>query len=147
MLLQEAGNQKIMFAFLNKFLRLIIIYLSSCRLIESLTESNTRCSSNLMILNYLVFINPLLLFLDAAFQVFLHLTASPLAVRLNLAAATLLLLTQIPHLQTQMITNSFILQHNILHILCRQPVCVVTFFRCFLRSSLSSLPCFFCSFK
>lgn len=67
----------------------------------------------------LVFINPLLLFLDAAFQVFLHLTASPLAVRLNLAAATLLLLTQIPHLQTHTITSSFILQHtgeNITHL-------------------------------
>lgn len=44
--------------------------------------------------------NPSLLFLDAAFEIFLHLTASPLGVRLNLTTPTLLFLTQIPHLQT-----------------------------------------------
>lgn len=42
-----------------------------------------------------------LLFLNAAFQMFLHLIASLLAVRLELTAAVLLLLAQIPHLHTR----------------------------------------------
>ncbi len=53
------------------------------------------------------FIYPVLLFLDATFEVFLHLTASPLGVRRN--TSTLLLLTQITHLQTNTHTKKHLL--------------------------------------
>lgn len=45
--------------------------------------------------------NPPLLFLDAAFEALLHLAAPPLGVRRDLVAATLLLFTQVPHLETK----------------------------------------------
>lgn len=61
-------------------------------------HSFTRTSLDLLV--FIHPINPSLLFPDAAFEIFLHLTASPLGVRLNLTTPTLLFLTQIPHLQT-----------------------------------------------
>lgn len=120
-------------------------------------------------------IRPSLLFLDAAFEVFLYLTAPPLAIRLNLGTPTLLLLTQIPHLWVKTARNIVVQEkgstlhttYNIRHhfslplsiaswemgVTGRERCvfilceCVCTFLRCFLRSSLSSFDCFFSSFK
>lgn len=64
------------------------------------------CFQSSLITLPILYIHPSLLFLDAVFETFLHLTAFPLGVRLKLATPILLLLTQLPHLHSHTHTQA-----------------------------------------